>query len=308
MINIKNNIFTSELIGDKEVRVYGTSVEPWFVGKDIADMLGYVNTEKAIKKHVDDEDKITCNILKRDRPFSFILDQISSLQGSTILINKRGFRCFIQYGKKHNPKLLRWYESNFGVPTDVIKRLSKEEEYITYILEAFKGENMVIQYLCTNYRIDLYFTDYKLAIECDEHGHSDRNPEEELTRENYIKRELKCDFLRFNPDSPTFSIFEVFNSIKNKIEVFKQESKEKTTMSVEMINIKNNIFTSELIGDKELRVYGTSKDPWFVGKDIASMLRYKDTKKAISDNVDIEDKVTCRKFNVREGGFSTPLP
>jgi prophage antirepressor-like protein len=60
MINIKNNIFTSELIGDKEVRVYGTSKEPWFVGKDIAKMLGYLNNErKAIRNHVDDDDKMT---------------------------------------------------------------------------------------------------------------------------------------------------------------------------------------------------------------------------------------------------------
>ena len=34
--------------------------EPWFVGKDIAAALGYKNTQKAIRDHVDDED-ITVN-------------------------------------------------------------------------------------------------------------------------------------------------------------------------------------------------------------------------------------------------------
>ena len=29
----------------------------WFKGKDIAQILGYVNTDKAIRKHVDAEDK-----------------------------------------------------------------------------------------------------------------------------------------------------------------------------------------------------------------------------------------------------------
>lgn len=32
--------------------------EPWFVGKDVAAALGYVNTADALKKHVDDEDKM----------------------------------------------------------------------------------------------------------------------------------------------------------------------------------------------------------------------------------------------------------
>lgn len=33
--------------------------EPWFVGKDIAEILGYANTQKAIRSHVDNEDKLT---------------------------------------------------------------------------------------------------------------------------------------------------------------------------------------------------------------------------------------------------------
>lgn len=33
--------------------------EPWFVGKDIANALGYSNSSKAVSTHVDDEDKIT---------------------------------------------------------------------------------------------------------------------------------------------------------------------------------------------------------------------------------------------------------
>lgn len=31
--------------------------EPWFVGKDVAEILGYSNTNKAIQVHVDNEDK-----------------------------------------------------------------------------------------------------------------------------------------------------------------------------------------------------------------------------------------------------------
>lgn len=31
--------------------------EPWFVGKDVAQVLGYNDTAQAIRKHVDPEDK-----------------------------------------------------------------------------------------------------------------------------------------------------------------------------------------------------------------------------------------------------------
>ena len=33
--------------------------ETWFVGKDVAEILGYSNTQKAIRDHVDTEDKLT---------------------------------------------------------------------------------------------------------------------------------------------------------------------------------------------------------------------------------------------------------
>ena len=40
-----------------EVRSLLINSEPWFVGKDVADVLGYSNSRKAMADHVDDEDK-----------------------------------------------------------------------------------------------------------------------------------------------------------------------------------------------------------------------------------------------------------
>lgn len=45
------------IYGDADVRVFEISGEPWFVGKDVADVLGYSNARDAIFKHVDNEDK-----------------------------------------------------------------------------------------------------------------------------------------------------------------------------------------------------------------------------------------------------------
>lgn len=45
-----------------ELRTVEINKEPWFVGKDVAEALGYSNTADAIQKHVDEEDKLTSQI------------------------------------------------------------------------------------------------------------------------------------------------------------------------------------------------------------------------------------------------------
>ena len=42
---------------EKEVRTLKIDGEPWFVGKDLTDILGYSNSRKALKDHVDKEDQ-----------------------------------------------------------------------------------------------------------------------------------------------------------------------------------------------------------------------------------------------------------
>lgn len=46
-----------------QVRVFtGEKGTPWFIGKDVAEALGYANTRDALNKHVDDDDKNTVAI------------------------------------------------------------------------------------------------------------------------------------------------------------------------------------------------------------------------------------------------------
>ena len=40
-----------------EIRTVEVNGEPWLVGKDVAQALGYSDTADALKKHVDEEDK-----------------------------------------------------------------------------------------------------------------------------------------------------------------------------------------------------------------------------------------------------------
>ena len=48
-------IFRNEEFG--EIRTAIIDNEPYFVGKDVAELLGYSNPQKAIRDHVDNEDK-----------------------------------------------------------------------------------------------------------------------------------------------------------------------------------------------------------------------------------------------------------
>lgn len=66
MGNNELKIFENSEFGS--VRVVMKGEEPWFVGKDVAEILGYSNPSKAIKDHVDEEDKLnnetlsSCNL------------------------------------------------------------------------------------------------------------------------------------------------------------------------------------------------------------------------------------------------------
>ena len=67
---------------------------------------------------------------------------------------------------------------------DVIN--TKEQTVINSIKDAFEGENMQTQYSVLGCRIDLYFHEYKLAIEVDELGHTNRNINDEIERQKAL--------------------------------------------------------------------------------------------------------------------------
>lgn len=98
-----------------------------------------------------------------------------------------------------------------------------ENNIFNKIIKVFSKEKYIHQFSILSYRIDLYFPEYKLAIECDEKtGH--KNIEEDLIRQNKIEKELNCTFIRFTPDEKDFDIFDVISKIHyhiinyNKIE------------------------------------------------------------------------------------------
>ena len=94
---------------------------------------------------------------------------------------------------------------------------TKEQSVISAIKDAFEGEDMQTQHSVLDYRIDLFFHKYKLAIEVDELGHADRNINNEIERQRALERELNCVFIRINPDEQGFSMLREINKIYRHI-------------------------------------------------------------------------------------------
>ena len=75
------------------------------------------------------------------------------------------------------------------------------------IKNAFEGENIQNHYTVLGYEIDIYFPDYKLAVEIDEKDHQDRDISHEIERQKALEKELGCKFIRINPDKESLYYF-----------------------------------------------------------------------------------------------------
>lgn len=107
----KPQIFNFE---QNEVRTVLVNDEPYFVGKDVAEILGYKNTSKSIKDHVDNEDK------RGERIVTPSGEQVATI------INESGLYSLILKSKLPNAKKFkRW------VTSEVLPQIRKHGVYLT---------------------------------------------------------------------------------------------------------------------------------------------------------------------------------
>lgn len=117
-------IFKSEEFG--EIRTVEIGGEPWFVGKDVAETLGYERPTKAVSDHVDGE----------DRDEVPIQDSIGRMQ-NTAIINESGLYSLILSSKLPSAKAFkRW------VTSEVLPSIRKHGGYINGQAEMSPEELM----------------------------------------------------------------------------------------------------------------------------------------------------------------------
>lgn len=105
-------IFKSSDFG--EVRTVTIDNEPWFVGKDVADILGYSNTRDSLARHVDEEDK--ADVVIHD----------GSQNRSMSAINESGLYSLVLSSKMPDAKKFkRW------VTTEILPSIRKNGAYMT---------------------------------------------------------------------------------------------------------------------------------------------------------------------------------
>lgn len=101
-----------------QIRTLTIDNEPWFVGKDVADALGYSNTRDALSKHVDDEDKGVANC-----------DTLGGTQ-EMVIINESGLYSLIMSSKLSSAKKFkRW------VTSEVLPSIRKTGSYSVNVVK-----------------------------------------------------------------------------------------------------------------------------------------------------------------------------
>lgn len=111
-------VFNNDEFGN--VRTVILNNNPWFVGKDVAESLGYTNSKKAIRDHVDDEDKI----MGERNVTPSITDKLGRVQ-YPVFINESGLYALIFGSKLDKAK-----EFKHWVTSEVLPQIRKTGGYI----------------------------------------------------------------------------------------------------------------------------------------------------------------------------------
>lgn len=137
-------VFTNEEFG--EVRTMVIEGEPWFVGRDVADILGYRNGSRDINRHVDEEDKRKIMLFdgKQDK--------------ETIIINESGLYSLILSSKMPNAKKFKRWVTKEVLPsirkTGGYKVPTSPAEQIKLLATGFSDHESRIENLEQNMVID----------------------------------------------------------------------------------------------------------------------------------------------------------
>lgn len=108
-----NNLQPFDFEGN-EVRTLKINEEPYFVGKDVAKILGYKNTKDALAKHVEVEDKLGSQIAT------------SGQRREMTVINESGLYSLILSSKMPNAKRFKHW-----VTSEVLPTIRKHGTYMT---------------------------------------------------------------------------------------------------------------------------------------------------------------------------------
>lgn len=137
-----------------QVRTMEINGEPWFVGKDVAEALGYSNSSKAVLVHVDNEDKQFAMIDIAHSHFG----NMPIGQSKTAIINESGVYALIFGSKLPNAKKFKHW-----VTAEILPTIRKTG---TYSITQTKPDSYMIENPADRARRWAEEYEEKLALEC----------------------------------------------------------------------------------------------------------------------------------------------
>lgn len=138
-MNANTNYVTKEfLFNDQQVRTVVRGGEPWFVGKDVADILGYSDTAQAVRKRIDDEDK---GVVEMTTPGG---------KQNMVVINESGLYSLILSSKLPTAKAFKRWVTSEVLPTirkhgaymdtDIIEKSLADPDFLIQLATTLKEE------------------------------------------------------------------------------------------------------------------------------------------------------------------------
>ena len=103
------------------------------------------------------------------------------------------------------------FRNKFGV-NQHDKVLCKEQSLGLRLKKLFPNEDIIEGYSASDYRTDFTFKKHMLAVETDEKGHVDRDPDYEKKRQKELEN-LGYHLIRINLDKIDFNDYEEFSRV-----------------------------------------------------------------------------------------------
>jgi len=133
-------VFVNEEFG--EIRTIEIEGQPWFVGNDVTQALGYEKSRNALTKHVDEDDALKWGVI----------DSLGRKQNTTI-INESGLYSLILSSKLPNAKAFKRWVTSEVLPSirktgayirdDLLEKLAQSEKTAAQYLKMLNAEKRI---------------------------------------------------------------------------------------------------------------------------------------------------------------------
>lgn len=202
------------VINNNKIRSTNIDGDIYYVGIDVAKLLGYSDISSTISKQIEISNRTTLYVHDINM-YNNHNEIINTTKHNSLItfINKNGVSELIMHTK--NISSTEKYKLLDEFKTVVILKDIRETSFMTKLCKFLDSFDIahIKQFVVGDYRVDMYLPDHNIVIEYDEEHH-DRQIEDDILREDYLKLTLGCHIIRCSfRDSNEINIIKVFKFI-----------------------------------------------------------------------------------------------